>query len=92
MIEELLGIVGRPWILAAAGIAAVVGTKTGRKLTRTVVKSAVHAGAVVEDSFKSVSARVQEEFSDVVAEAKAEMSEKKAEHKSGEHKKKKHSD
>ncbi|HEY9791857.1 MAG TPA: DUF5132 domain-containing protein [Candidatus Obscuribacterales bacterium] len=74
MFEEVLGFIGRPWLLAAAAVAAVVGTKTGRKVTRGVVKAAVKAGNSVGDTFKDASARVQEEFSDIVAEAKAEMS------------------
>ena len=95
MFEEVLGFIGRPWLLAAAAVTAVVGTKTGRKMTRNMVKAAVKAGNVVGDSFKDASARVQEEFSDIVAEAKAEMS-NNGEHKtaiaSGSKKKKSHED
>jgi hypothetical protein len=73
MFEEVLGILGRPWLVVAAVVAVAVGTERGRKVTRKVVKNAVLASDVVGEQVRVVAGRVQEEFSDVVAEARAEL-------------------
>lgn len=61
---------GSPWALA---IFFLAGTKTGRRISKSVADEAVKTGKVIADKSKEVIAQIQESASNIVEEARAEL-------------------